>query len=137
MSLEYALITDSSLPEEVKESEYYVAVDKKQWLDLVDYSESLVDADPTQKILFLIVAKGTPEQEAADQERKLQEQAEEEERERKAEEERELLLSQKSAAELELLEKQRAEEEAAEKAEKERDALRQKSKSIFNALYKR
>lgn len=137
MSLDYALITDSSLPDEVKESEYYVAVDKKQWLDLVDYSEGLVNADPDQKVLFLIVAKGTPEQEAADAERKRQQELEEEERQRKLEEERESLVSQKTAAELELLEKQRAEQEAQERAAREKALLREKSKSIFNALYKR
>lgn len=131
------MITDSSLPDEVKESEYYVAVDKKQWLDLVDYSEGLVNADPDQKVLFLIVAKGTPEQEAADAERKRQQELEEEERQRKLEEERESLVSQKTAAELELLEKQRAEQEAQERAAREKALLREKSKSIFNALYKR
>ncbi len=137
MSLDYALITDSSLPDEVKESEYYVAVDKKQWLDLVDYSEGLVNADPDQKVLFLIVAKGTPEQEVADAERKRQQELEEEERQRKLEEERESLVSQKTAAELELLEKQRVEQEAQERAAREKALLREKSKSIFNALYKR
>ena len=137
MSLDYALITDSSLPDEVKESEYYVAVDKKQWLDLVDYSEGLVNADPDQKILFLIVAKGTAEQQAADAERKREQELEEEERRRKLEEEREALVSEKTAAELELLEKQRAEQEAQERAAREKALLREKSKSIFNALYKR
>lgn len=137
MSLDYALITDSSLPSTVKESEYYVAVDKKQWLDLVDYSEGLVNADPDQKILFLIVAKGTPEQEAADAERKRQQELEEEERQRKLQEEREALVSEKTAVELELLEKQRSEQEAQERAAREKALLREKSKSIFNALYKR
>lgn len=135
--MEYALITDSSLPNEVKESDYYVAVDKKQWLDLVDYSEGLVDADPTQKILFLIVAKGTPEQEEADAERKRQEELEEQDRMRREAEEREKLVNEKTAAELELMEKQKQEEEAKEKAARERALLREKSKSIFNALYKR
>jgi|TARA_Y100000289_G_scaffold62654_1_gene72132 hypothetical protein len=137
MSLEYALITDSSLPDEVKESEYYVAVDKKQWLDLVDYSEGLVNADPEQRILFLIVAKGTPEQEQADEERKRAEELAEEERRRKEQAEREALMNQKTAAELELLEKEKEEEEAREKAAREKALLREKSKSIFNALYKR
>lgn len=137
MSLEYALITDSSLPEEVKDSDYYLAVDKKQWLDLVDYSEGLVNADPEQKILFLIVAKGTAEQEAADEERKRQEELEEEQRKRKEKEEREALMSEKTAAELELLERQKEDLEAQEKADRERALLREKSKSIFNALYKR
>lgn len=131
------MITDSSLPDEVKESDYYVAVDKKQWLDLVDYSEGLVNADPAQKILFLIVAKGTPEQEEADAERRLEEEAAEERRKRADAEEREKLLSQKTAAELELMEKQKQEQAAQERAAMEKELLREKSKSIFNALYKR
>ena len=76
MSLEYALITDSSLPIEVKESDYYVSVDKEQWIDLVDYSENLVNQDSSQKILFLIVAKGTAEQESEDSKRRQMEQQE-------------------------------------------------------------
>ena len=67
MSLEYALVTSSSLPSKVKESDHYVEVDKAQWLDLVDYSQEIVNQDPDQKVLFLIVAKGTAEQEAADE----------------------------------------------------------------------
>lgn len=137
MSLEYALITDSSLPDEVKESDYYVAVDKKQWLDLVDYSEGLVNADPDQKILFLIVAKGTPEQEEADAERKIQEEADEERRRLIEAEEREKLLSEKTAVELELMEREKQEQIAQEKMAIEKELLREKSKSIFNALYKR
>ena len=137
MSLDYALITDSSLPNEVKDSEYYVTVDKRQWLDLVDYSENLVDADPTQKILFLIVAKGTPEQEAADAERKKQEELEEAIRQQEEEEARLALLSEKSAVESELMAKQRQEEEERKRLAAEKAKLREKSKSIFNALYKR
>ena len=75
MSLEYALITSSSLPDEIKGSEYYVKVDKAQWLDLIDYSEDLVHSDPDQKVLFLIVAKGTPDQEKADADRKRHQEA--------------------------------------------------------------
>jgi hypothetical protein len=126
MSLEYALITDSSLPEEVKDSNHYVAVDKKQWLDLIDYSEGLVDSDPNQRVLFLIVAKGTPEQEAEDEERK-----------RKEKEEWENLYNQKSAAEKELLIKQQEEAEKLKAESAEKTRLREKSESIFNALYSR
>ena len=82
MSLSYALVTSSSLPREVRKSPHYVSVDKDQWLDLVDYSQDLVNHDPEQKVLFLIVAKGTPEQEEADALRdKAQEEAEQQEQE--------------------------------------------------------
>lgn len=129
MSLEYALITDSSLPNAVKESEYYVSVDKKQWLDLIDYSEGIVDQDPTQKILFLIVAKGTPEQEAEDAKRR---QEEKEEKERLAKEKLDL---EKSLSEQERINQEKKAAEAL--ARQEQEDLRKKSKSIFNALYRR
>jgi hypothetical protein len=129
MSLEYALITDSSLPDAVKESEYYLSVDKKQWLDLIDYSENIADKDSNQRILFLIVAKGTPEQEAADEKRRREEKNEE----NRLAQERESL--EKSLSEQERLEKERLDAEAYRNTEKEE--LRKKSKSIFNALYNR
>jgi len=129
MSLEYALITDSSLPNAVKESEYYVSVDKKQWLDLIDYSEGIVDQDPTQKILFLIVAKGTPEQEAADEKRRREEELE---KERLAQEKMNL---EKSLSEQERINQEKKAAEAL--ARQEQEDLRKKSKSIFNALYRR
>jgi hypothetical protein len=108
MSLEYALVTSSSLPEKVKGSSNYVAVDREQWLDLVEYSQGMVDGDESQKILFLIVAKGTPEQETLDSQADAQEDAERELREK-------------------------AEREESQRKSK----LRSKSKSIFNALYGR
>lgn len=126
MSLEYALITSSSLPDEIKGSDYYVQVDKAQWLDLIDYSENLVHSDPNQKVLFLIVAKGTAEQELADAERK-----------RAKELELNKLKEEKKSAEQKLLDKQAADEAAKEADQKSRLALRAKSESIFNALYKR
>jgi len=129
MSLEYALITDSSLPDAVKESEYYLSVDKKQWLDLIDYSENIVDQDSSQRILFLIVAKGTPEQETADEKRRRDEEKEEN---RLAQERKAL---KQNLSEKERLEKERADAEARKNAEKQE--LRKKSKSIFNALYNR
>ncbi len=129
MSLEYALITDSSLPDAVKESEYYLSVDKKQWLDLIDYSENIVDQDSSQRILFLIVAKGTPEQEVADEKRRRDEEKEEN---RLAQERKAL---KQNLSEKERLEKEKADAEARKNAEKQE--LRKKSKSIFNALYNR
>lgn len=126
MSLEYALITDSCLPEEVKKSEYFVAVDKKQWLDLIDYSEGLVDADPNQKVLFLIVAKGTPEQEEEAARKKAERQ-----------QEWEKLNAEKEGAEQQLLAKELAEKERLKREREEKTKLRKKSESIFNALYHR
>ena len=64
--LQYALVTSSALPSEIQESEHYIGLDKEQWLDLVDYSTEVVKADEKQEILFLIVAKGTTEQQAED-----------------------------------------------------------------------
>ena len=122
MSLEYALITDSSLPNKIKESDYYVSVDKDQWLDLIDYSENIIEQDDSQKVLFLIVARGTPEQEAAD--RKL--------KEKEAAERRAL---EQNLSEQERLEAEKNKLEAERLAAKQE--LRKKSKSIFNALYKR
>ena len=114
------------MPEEVKKSEYFVAVDKKQWLDLIDYSEGLVDADPNQKVLFLIVAKGTPEQEEEAARKKAQRQ-----------QEWERLNAEKEGAEQELLAKELAEKERLKREQEEKTKLRKKSESIFNALYHR
>jgi len=126
LSLDYALITSSSLPDEIKSSDYYVEVDKQQWLDLIEYSEDLVNSDPTQKVLFLIVAKGTPEQEKADAEKKQAKILE-----------LEKLKREKDNAQQQLTEKEMAEQALREAEQKSRDSLRKKSESIFNALYKR
>lgn len=126
MSLEYALITSSSLPDEIKSSDYYVKVDKGQWLDLIEYSEGLVNSDPDQRVLFLIVAKGTPEQEQADAEKK-----------RKKAIELEKLKLEKANAQAELSSKQAEEQAKLEADKKAKASLRKKSESIFNALYKR
>ncbi len=115
MSLSYALVTSSSLPNEVRKSPHYVSVDKKQWLDLVDYSQDLVTHDPEQKVLFLIVAKGTEEQEAED-----------------------AIREQAAAAEAAAQEQNEKEQLDEQQEEQERKVkLRSKSKSIFNALYGR
>ena len=68
--VEYALVTSSALPGEIQESEHYISLDREQWLDLVDYSADLVKTDAKQEIVFLIVAKGTTEQQAEDDERR-------------------------------------------------------------------
>jgi hypothetical protein len=81
-----------------------------------------VDQDADQKISFLIVAKGTEEQETADQARRDAEEA--------------ALASQSKAEKRHLEEKRLAAEKAAKEAESKK-TLRAKSKSIFNALYRR
>lgn len=68
--LQYALVTSSALPNEIQESEHYINIEKEQWLDLVDYSSELVKQDEEQEIIFLIVAKGTKEQQAEDDARR-------------------------------------------------------------------
>ena len=70
--VEYALVTSSALPSEIQASEHYISLDKPQWLDLGDYSADLVNSDENQEILFLIVAKGTSEQQAEDDARRAQ-----------------------------------------------------------------
>tara|TARA_R110000824_G_scaffold21943_2_gene81132 strand:+ start:176 stop:544 length:369 start_codon:yes stop_codon:yes gene_type:complete len=120
MQLEYALVTSTSLPTEVKQSENFVSLDKKQWLDMVDYGERLVSEDPDQKLLFLICARGTSEQREADRLSK------------------EDFARRQKLAETDLEEVERLAKEAAareESLEKNRLSLRQKSKTIFNSLY--
>jgi len=122
LSLQYALVTSSSLPNEIQESEYYTEVDKAQWLDLVDYCQQMVQSDPDQRISFLIVAKGTEEQEAADKARRDAEEAE---------------LASQSEEERARKEKEREDATAAARKAESQKLLRAKSKSIFNALYRR
>ena len=68
--LEYALVTSSALPQDVKGSRYYESLEKDQWLDLVEYSSDLVKSNEGQEVLFLIVAKGTDDQITEDEERR-------------------------------------------------------------------
>lgn len=122
MNLDYALVTSASLPDQVKESVNYVSLDKAQWLDLVDYSEQLALDDPDQKILLLICARGTAEQEEADR-RQQQE-----------------LEAMEASTKEQLEEARRIKEEQEQKLsaqEAKRAELRKKSKSIFNSLYGR
>ena len=120
MNLEYALVTSTSLPEQVKDSSNYVSLDKSQWMDLVDYSEDLVNDDPEQRVLLLICARGTAEQEEADKVKNAELSAMESE-------------TREKLAEAESLKRSREEELTTRQST--REALRKKSKSIFNALY--
>ena len=120
MNLEYALVTSTSLPAQVKDSSNYVSLDKAQWMDLVDYSEDLVNEDPEQRVLLLICARGTADQEEADKLKQAELSAMESETREKLEE-------------AEAMKRSREEELAQRQAS--RAELRKKSKSIFNALY--
>ena len=120
MNLEYALVTSTSLPDQVKDSTNYVSLDKAQWMDLVDYSEDLVNEDPEQRVLLLVCARGTAEQEEADKLKSQELSTMESETRRKLEE-------------ADALKRSREEEMAARQSN--RADLRKKSKSLFNALY--
>ena len=129
MDLEYALITSSSLPDKVRESDYFQTLNKAQLLDLGEYSEDLVHDETDQKVLLLMVARGTQEQEEEDARRK--EEAEAAKRATQA------ALSDAEA------EKARLAEEAAREAQAQKEdvlkqkALRERSRSIINGLYNR
>lgn len=122
MNLDYALVTSASLPDQVKGSVNYVSLDKAQWLDLVDYSEQLALEDPDQKILLLICARGTAEQEEADRLQQQELEAMEASTKQQLEEARRI--------------KEEQEQQISEQEAKRRE-LRKKSKSIFNSLYGR
>ena len=144
-SVEYALVTSSTLPSELQESEYYISLEKEQWVDLVDYSAELVKSDTNQEIVFLIVAKGTPEQQASDDERRSQKSlALTSLQENNISQEQSIINLKTQLQELEEeltnLQKQEDLEEEQEQLtaianSKRQESLRSKSISIFNALY--
>ena len=160
-SLQYALVTSSALPQQIGESRFYQELDKTQWLDLIDYSEELVETDKDQEILFLIVAKGTSDQIEEDENRRQQKEADKKrlvaeheglsdtlsvvERE-KAQLKQELeemrqALSEKTTELSSILDKELSEEEQERErlsAEATRQkSLRKRSVSLFNALYQK
>jgi hypothetical protein len=152
--LQYALVTSSALPSEIQESEHYIGLDKEQWLDLVDYSTEVVKTDQKQEILFLIVAKGTAEQQVEDDQRRQSKNQEkidlaEENSDLKAKHTllqsqlNEILTSKEKLASklssLEDLERLEMEEQtqAIQAASQRKTKLRSKSISLFNALYER
>ena len=102
--LQYALVTSSALPNEIQESEHYIDIGKEQWLDLVDYSAELVKQDEDQEILFLIVAKGTKEQQAEDDARRQEKKAKSDQL--KADHNSNLETISKLEAEINILEKE-------------------------------
>ena len=62
MEVEYALVTSTALPSKVRESDNFLEVDERQWKDLVEYSKKLEAENEDEKVMVLIVAQGTPEQ---------------------------------------------------------------------------
>ena len=122
MELEYALVTSSALPEKVRESSNFLEVEEKQWLDLVEYSKKLEAENEAEKVMVLIVAQGTPEQQ------------EEERRAEEAEKARIAALEQKEqeAEREKLIQKEMQEKQARENAR-----LRARSREIMNAIYGR
>ena len=133
MDLEYALITSSSLPDQVRESQYYATLNKEQFLDLVDYSEVLVSEDKTQKVLLLMVAKGTEEQSEEDLRRKR----EAELALKQAADAQAQNLSRAEAAAAELAREKSEREAATTEEEMRKKSLRERSRSIINGLYNR
>ena len=122
MEVEYALVTSSALPQKVRESKFFMEVDEAQWGDLVKYSEQIEPQKDSEKVMVLLVAQGTPEQE--EEERRLEEQ---EKADQEAKEQELKLLKQKEE-ELNLIKQEESEESK---------KLRAKSKEILNALYGR
>ena len=110
-------------------------VDEAQWEDLVEYSKSLKERTDKEKVMVLIVAHGTPEQEAEEQ-RRIQE---EEEALRQLTEEQYQKAREEISAEFQKKEeKEMKEEEEEEEKQKRIDSrLRARSKEIINALYGR
>jgi hypothetical protein len=133
MDLEYALITSSSLPDQVRESQYYATLNKEQFLDLVDYSEVLVSEDKSQKVLLLMVAKGTADQESQDAKRKKEADAAVEAAGRA--QQAALSAAEAETARLAREEAERLALQADEGAK--RKALRDRSRAIVNGLYNR
>lgn len=143
--VEYALVTSSALPAEIAASEHYISLEKEQWIDLVDYSADLVNSDPKQEIVFLIVAKGTPEQQASDDERRANKSVALTSLQENNTSQAQAITNLKN--QLQTLEAELANLQKEEELEEEqvriddaasaqtRESLRSKSIHIFNALY--
>lgn len=118
MEVDYALVTSSALPEQVKQSESFMHIDEGQWRDLLQYSKEIEASSSKEKILVLLVAQGTPEEDKLEEEKALQAEQERKELER-----------------LKEFEQQKLEEENKQKEQQLK--LRTKSKEIINAIYGR
>lgn len=115
MEIEHALVTSSALPDQIRASENFVELDQDQLRDLVDYSRTIEPKSSKEKLMVLVVAHGTPEQEAAEKAR-----LEEEEQRKAALEEEEL-----------------KKEEQREQQERDQARRRARSKELLNGLYGR
>ena len=112
MEVEYGLITSSAVPDRIRASSSFMEVDKDQWYDLVEYAKKLDPRKESEKVMVLVVAHGTPEEEEAE-------------------------LARLKAAEQKKLTEQEQEKERAEAKAREDARLRARSKEILNALYGR
>lgn len=122
MEVEYGLVTSAALPAKIKQSDSFLSVDKAQWDDLEQYAKQLEAENEDERVMVLIVAQGTPEQQAAEAKRQAAEEAQ-----LKAARDAE----SRAAAEKAALAKK------AEEEQEENEKLRRRSKEIFNALYGR
>jgi len=122
MEVEYGLITSSAVPERIRASSSFMEVDKEQWYDLVEYAKKLDPRKESEKVMVLVVAHGTPEEEAEEKKRIEEEEAE---------------LARLKAAEQKKLIEEEQEKERAEAQAREEARLRARSKEILNALYGR
>jgi uncharacterized protein YdaU (DUF1376 family) len=122
MEVEYGLITSSAVPEQLRASKSFMEVDKNQWYDLVDYAKSLDPTKESEKVMVLVVAHGTPEEEAAEQKRLEKEAAE---------------VARLKAEEQKNIQQKQSEQEKQESEQREQSRLRARSKEILNALYGR
>tara|TARA_B000000557_G_scaffold257453_1_gene250773 strand:- start:2388 stop:2756 length:369 start_codon:yes stop_codon:yes gene_type:complete len=122
MEVEYGLITSSAVPEKLRASDSFMEVDQEQWYDLVEYSKQLKPLKESEKVMVLVVAHGTPEEEEAERKR--------------------LELEEKELARIQAERDKLAEDEARRREEEEQNQrlanrLRARSKEIMNALYGR
>lgn len=122
MEVEYGLITSSAVPDRLRASDSFMEVDKDQWFDLVEYSKQLKPLKESEKVMVLVVAHGTPEEEEAERKR--------------------LELEEKELARIQAERDKLSEEEAARREKEEQEGrlksrLRARSKEILNALYGR
>lgn len=122
MEVEYGLITSSAVPEQLRASKSFMEVDKNQWYDLVDYAKNLDPIKESEKVMVLVVAHGTPEEEAAEKQRLEKEAAE---------------VARLKAEEQKSIQAQQSQQEQKEAEEREQARLRARSKEILNALYGR
>lgn len=122
MEVEYGLVTSSALPAKIKQSESFLSVDKAQWDDLEQYAKQLEAENEDEKVMVLIVAQGTPEQQAAEAKRQAAEEAS--------------IKASRDAEGRAAAEKAAAEQKDLED-KKENEKLRRRSQEIFNALYGR